>query len=149
MNSANLIRRPSVFESIANIAAINHYRGSHFYWAAGKLTDKQILDDIESINATGRNTRGYCRSSGCHTFRKPNDNPRGYWKVLNLIAEIDGGLKRREICERLNTKTLNLQLRALEWAGLICLDREYTHKFKVTDFGKAYISAVLCEFNAI
>ena len=148
MNSANLIRRPSVFESIANIAAINHYRGQHFYWTACKLTDDEILTDIELINTTGRNSRGY-QTYGCHTFRKPNDNPRGYWKVLNLIANENGGLKRREICERLNVKSLNLQLRALEWAGLIRLDRDYTHKFTITDFGKAYISAVRCEFNAL
>lgn len=147
MKSTNLTRRPSVFESIANIAAINHYRGQHFYWTACKLTDDEILADIERINTTGRNTRGFC-SYGCHTFRRPNNSPRGYWNVLSLIANENGGLKRREICERLNAKSLNLQLRALEWAGLIHLDSDYTHKFTVTDLGKAYISAVLCEFNA-
>lgn len=145
MNDTKLTRWPSLFESIANIAAINHYRGQHFYFTACKMSDDEILTDIKRINTTGLNSRG-CSVAGCHTFRRPNVNPRGYWKVLNLIAGTEGGLKRREICEKLNVKTLNLQLRCLEWAGLIRLDREYTHKFKVSDLGKAYISAVICEF---
>lgn len=146
MKNYKFSRRPSVFESLANIAAINHYRGQHYYFTACKLTDDEILADIVRINTTGLNSRG-CSVYGCHTFRQPNNNPRGYWKVLNLIAATEGGLKRREICEKLNVKTLNLQLRCLEWAGLVRLDRDYTHKFVVTDFGKAYISAVICEFN--
>lgn len=146
MKNLKLNRRVDVFNSIANIAAINHYRGQHSYFTGCKLTDAEILKEIETINSTGRNSRGWT-SYGCHTFRCPNATPGGYWKVLNLIADVEGGLKRREICEKLNVKSLSLQLRCLEWAGLISLDREHTHKFSVTDFGKAYITAVNAEFS--
>lgn len=135
MNELNLTRRPSAFESIANIAAINHYRGRRCWLNPSRLTDEEILTKI------------FTEGSQCPTFRCPNNHERGYWKVLNMIADAKDGIKRKEICEHFKLPSFSMQLDNLEYAGLIKLDREYTHKFTVTSFGKAYISAVLCEFN--
>lgn len=146
MNDYKLNRRPSLFESIANIAAINHYRAKHSYMSPLKATDEEILRNIECINKEGHMPGKSWSCYGCRTFRSPNNHPTGYWNVLKYIASNKDGLKRREICAHFNLKSMSMQLDNLEYAGLVRLDREYTHKFKVTDLGKAYISAVICEF---
>ena len=142
MKNYKFSRRPSVFESLANIAAINHYRGQHFYFTECKLTDDEILTDIERINTTGLNSRGCC-VAGCHTFRQPNNNPRGYWKVLNLIAGTEGGLKRREICEKLNVKMPSVTgaLRQLEKMNYIVYNTHYP--VSLTSEGKAVADEVI------
>lgn len=141
-----LNRRPSLFESIANIAAINHYRAKHSYMSPLNATDDEILRNIECVNKEGHLPGKSWSHYGCRTFRSPNNHPTGYWNVLKYIASDRHGFKRREIHAHFNLKSMSMQLDNLEYAGLIRLDRKYTHKFTVTDFGKAYISAVICEF---
>jgi hypothetical protein len=133
-------RRPSTFNAIADIAAANHYRAVCSYFRPCVMTDEQCLGKIELANAKGH--PGW----GEPDFRHPTDHARGYWCVLKLIANAAGGLTRRELCEALKLKSISFQARRLEGAGFIKLDRDHTHKFTVTSFGKAYIAAVEAEF---
>lgn len=75
------------------------------------------------------------------TFRKPNfKHPRGYIAFLSTIANIEGGVKRRTLCELFKIKSVSLTTDNLQYAGLIKLDTEYTHKFTITPFGRAYLA---------
>lgn len=123
MNKSNL----ESFYAIADIAATQWYQRKISYftktrsWAessARRLTDKKAM-----------------------TFRVPNFNhPRGYFKFLTTIANVEGGLHRRTLCELFNITSVSLMTGTLQYAGLIHLDTVHTHKFTITPFGRAYIA---------
>lgn len=122
MNAANL----NAFYTIADIAATKWYQSKCAYfrhptWAESKA--------------------GYPKDGKAFTFRSPNfGHPTGYWTFLTYIAAHENGLKRRELCEAFNLKSVSMTVDTLRRAGLIKLDLEYTHKFTITPFGRAYIA---------
>lgn len=132
-----------VFNAIADIAAVNHYRAKHHLWrCVSKMTDMAILEIV-------RHPRNYSSFIRPFTFRNPTGHARGYYSLLKFIASFENGIKRKDILEHYSLKSMSLQLDNLEYAGLIALDRSEhacTHKFTVTSFGKAYLAAA--EFNA-
>lgn len=122
MNKSNL----ESFYTIADIAATQWYQRkcSYFKVPAWSESSKNRHNDNKAM-----------------TFRKPNfKHPRGYITFLSTIANIEGGIKRRDLCELFNIKSVSLTTDNLQYAGLIKLDTEYTHKFTITPFGRAYLT---------
>lgn len=123
MNKSNL----ESFYAIADIAATQWYKSKSSYFSSTRSwaeAAKRRLTDDKAM-----------------TFRKPNfKHPRGYIAFLSTIANIEGGVKRRTLCELFNIKSVSLMTGTLQYAGLIKLDAEYTHKFTITPFGRAYLA---------
>lgn len=122
MNKSNL----ESFYAIADIAATQWFQRKCWYYKGptwGEAEKRRLTDDKAM------------------TFRKPNfKHPRGYIAFLSTIANIEGGVKRRTLCELFNIKSVSLTTDNLQYAGLIKLDTEYTHKFTITPFGRAYLA---------
>ena len=122
MNKANL----NAFYTIADIAATKWYQSKCSYWR------------VPTWAESAKNHVGHYKG---FTFRSPNfGHPTGYWTFLTYIADHEGGVKRRELCEAFNLKSVSMTTDTLRYADLITLDSEYTHKFTVTPFGRAYIA---------
>lgn len=122
MNKSNL----ESFYAIADIAATQWFMRKCWYYKGPTWSEaeKRRLTDSKAM-----------------TFRKPNfKHPRGYIAFLSTIANIEGGVKRRTLCELFNIKSVSLTTDNLQYAGLIKLDTEYTHKFTITPFGRAYLA---------
>lgn len=122
MNKSNL----ESFYAIADIAATQWFMRKCFYCTMPTWADaaKRRLTDDKAM-----------------TFRKPNfKHPSGYIAFLRAIANIEGGVKRRTLCELFNIKSVSFTTNTLRYAGLIKLDTEYTHKFTITPFGRAYLA---------
>jgi len=121
MNTSTL----TAFYAIADIAATKWYLAKCCYV---RRTWAQAADERK-------------RRDGAMTFRAPNfDHPRGYIAFLFTIANVEGGIKRAELAKLFNIRSVSLMTDTLEYAGLISLDREYTHKFTITPFGRAYLA---------
>lgn len=122
MNKANLI----AFYAIADIAATKWFQSKCWYYHAptwAECETKRKTDDK------------------AYTFRSPNfTHPSGYIAFLFYIANREDGVTRRELCEAFKLKSVSLTTDTLRYAGLIELDTEYTHKFTVTEFGRAYLA---------
>lgn len=123
MNKSNL----ESFYTIADIAATQWFQRKECWYYKGTTwgeAEKRRLGVDKAM-----------------TFRKPNfKHPRGYIAFLFAIANIEGGVKRRTLCELFNIKSVSLTTDNLRHAGLIKLDTKYTHKFTITPFGRAYLA---------
>ena len=123
MNKSNL----ESFYAIADIAATQWYQNKSSYFNSSRSwaeSAKRRLTDYKAM-----------------TFRKPNfKHQRGYIAFLSTIANIEGGVKRRTLCELFNIKSVSFTTGNLQSAGLIKLDTKYTHKFTITPFGRAYLA---------
>lgn len=122
MNKANL----ESFYAIADIAATELYQHKSSYYSHPTWAEaaKRRLTDDKAM-----------------TFRKPNfKHPSGYYAFLRTIANLEGGVKRAELCEIFKIKSVSLMTGTLQYAGLITLDAKYTHKFTITQFGRAYLA---------
>ncbi len=122
MNKENL----KAFYAVADIAATQWFRRKCSYCHTPTWADsaKRRLRDDKAM-----------------TFRKPNfKHSRGYIAFLSTIANIEGGVTRRTLCELFNIKSVSLTTDNLRYAGLVTLDTKYTHKFTITPFGRAYLA---------
>lgn len=134
-------RRRLAFDQIADTAAINHYRSR--CWRKSTLSDKQILAKIHHVNL------GWEHGYAMPTFKNPTDCKTGFYKVLEKIAIHTighSGLTTKHLCKILETKSISLTLRRLEWAKLVTLDRDGSHEWMVTGLGKEYLAALEKEF---
>ena len=125
MNKSNL----ESFYAIADIAATQWFQRKCSYFNSDKT---KSWDEAATRRLTDKKAM---------TFRAPNFNhPRGYLKFLTTIANVEGGLHRRTLCELFNITSISLMTNTLRYAGLIQLDTIRTHKFTITPFGRAYIA---------
>ena len=123
MNKSNL----ESFYAIADIAAIQWYKCKSSYFMSTKTWADAAKRRLTYDKAM--------------TFRKPNfKHPRGYISFLLTIANVEDGVKRNTLCELFNVKSVAFTTENLRCAGLITLDTKYTHKFKITPFGRAYLA---------
>ena len=123
MNKSNL----ESFYAIADIAATQWYKCKSSYFMSTKT-----WDDASKCRLT---------DDKAMTFRKPNfKHPRGYIAFLSTIANTEDGVKSSVLCEIFNVKSAAFTTQNLRYAGLITLDAKYTHKFKITPFGRAYLA---------
>ena len=126
MNTSTLTANLTAFYAVADIAATKWYQAKCSYFRSPSWQDAE------------QNRR---KDDKAFTFRNPNfDHTRGYIAFLFYIANRVGGCKRRELCEAFKLKSVSFTVDTLRRAGLIELDTEYTHKFTVTLFGRAYLA---------
>lgn len=144
MNSYCLTRRESLFEAIADIAMTNHYRAKH-----GRYVNFNETFDETKERLRKEISDGVGNPFRVLTFRCPTSHPRGYFSSLLMIA--DAAPTRAEFNKLFygdghKGKSVSFTLDKLRWAGLVHLDYR-THRYSVTDLGRAYIAAVNSEFN--
>jgi len=139
------------FDKLADTAAVNCWRAMHLVGANPSskwrnASDKKILAQIRIHN---RSNDGYAYP----TFKQPTDCKTGFYSVLKKIwvnSTPGDGVETKWLCYMLDTKSLALTLRRLEGAKLIGRSESSGEggaiKWKVTEFGRKYLSALMKEF---
>lgn len=136
----SLIRRQSAFDQIAEIAMTNHFFSLYSSYISRNSKTRDEWTAYLKYNIQNGNLK-------LPNFKRPTSILTGYFNVLKVISEFNNGIKRADVVRKLNVKSLNRVLDRLEYAGFIKLDRKYTHKYFVTNFGLSYLAAVKEQFE--